>query len=78
MLSNAVYNSCIRTNTGGWYGYVDPGLNSPVETRLNNPADTNYFAPDGLHLNNAGYGVMADHFGQVVNVPHRTTGYFGP
>jgi lysophospholipase L1-like esterase len=78
ILSNAIYNACIRTNAGGWDAYVDPGLNSPIETRLNNPLDTNYFSPDGLHLNNAGYGVMADHFGQIVNVPHRTTGYFGP
>jgi lysophospholipase L1-like esterase len=76
--SNAVFNACIRTYPGGWDGYVDPGLNSPVETRLNNYADTNYFSPDGLHLNNAGYGVLADHFGQIVNVPRRSTGNFGP
>ncbi len=74
----AEYNSCIRTNAGGWDRFVDPGYNSPVETRLNNYSDTNYFAPDGLHLSNAGYGVLADHFGPVVNVPQRTTGFFGP
>jgi lysophospholipase L1-like esterase len=76
--SNAIFNACIRANAGGWDNYVDPGLNSPIETRLNNYADTNYFSSDGLHLNNGGYGVMADHFGQIVNVPRRTTGYFGP
>lgn len=75
---NAQYNSCIRTNAGGWDGFVDPGLNSPVETRLNDYSNTNYFDSDGLHLINAGYGVFADHLGQVVNVPHRTTGFFGP
>jgi hypothetical protein len=57
---------------------VDPGLNSPIETRLNDYTNTNYFYSDGLHLINAGYAVFADHFGQIVNVPHRTTGFFGP
>jgi lysophospholipase L1-like esterase len=75
---NAQYNSCIRTNAGGWDGYVDPGLNSPIETRLDDYTNTNYFDSDGLHLINAGYAVFADHFGQIVNVPHRTTGFFGP
>jgi lysophospholipase L1-like esterase len=75
---NADYNSCIRTNIGNWDGMVDPGLNSLIETRLNNPYDTNYFYTDGLHLVNAGYQVLAQHFGQKINVPHRTTGFFGP
>ena len=78
----AAFNSCIRTNAGGWDGYVDPGFGSPIETRLNNPANTNYFywqgADAGLHLVNAGYTVIADHFGQIVNVPRRASGTFGP
>jgi len=75
---NAQYNAYIRTNAGGWDRYVDPGLNSPVETRLNDYTNTNYYYSDGLHLINAGYAVFADHFGQIVNVPHRTTGFFDP
>lgn len=75
---NADYNACIRTNGGPWDALVDPGVNSPVETRLSNPNNTTYFYSDGVHLSNLGYGVLADHFGQIVNVPHRTTGFFGP
>jgi hypothetical protein len=79
---NALFNACIRTNVGGWDGFVDPGLNSPIETRLNDYANTNYYyysgTDTGLHLINAGYSVFADHFGQIVNVPHRTTGFFAP
>jgi hypothetical protein len=78
LLVDAGFNNCIRTNAGGWDGYVDPGYQSPIETRLNNPYDSNYFSSDNLHLTNGGYGVLADHFGQIVNVPHRTTGSFGP
>jgi hypothetical protein len=74
----AEYNSCIRTNAGGWDNYADPGYLSPVETRLNNFNNTNYFYSDQLHLINAGQSVLADHLGQVINVPHRTTGFFGP
>jgi lysophospholipase L1-like esterase len=74
----AEYNDCIRTNAGGWSSFVDPGYNSPVESRLNNYTDPNYFDPDELHLNNNGYSVLADHFSAIVNVPHRTTGVFGP
>jgi len=29
-------------------------------------------------LTNAGYQVLADHFGQIINVPRRSTGFFGP
>lgn len=76
--TNADYNACIRTNGGPWDRFVDPGLNSPIESRLNDPHNTNYFISDGVHLTNLGYSVMADHFGQIVNVPHRATGSFGP
>jgi lysophospholipase L1-like esterase len=72
------FNFCIRTNVGNYEGYVDPGYLSPVETRLNDYTDLTYYTSDGLHLNNTGYSVIADHFGSVVNVPHRTTGNFGP
>lgn len=74
------FNACIRTNasTANYDGYVDPGYQSPIETRLNSFTDTNYFFTDQLHLINAGQGVIADHIGQVINVPHRTTGFFGP
>ncbi len=75
---HAELNSCVRTNAGGWDAFVDPGLNSPIETRLNNSANTNYFYTDQLHLINAGQSVIADHFGQTVNVPHRATGFFSP
>ena len=74
----AAYNSCIRTNIGNWDGMVDPGYNSPIETRLNNALNTNYYYSDGLHLVNAGYQVLVQHFEQKINVPHRTTGFFGP
>ncbi len=77
-LSNADFNACLRTNAGNWERLVDPGLNSPIEARLNDWTDTNYFYSDGLHLINAGQTVLAEHFGQIINVPHRTTGYFGP
>jgi lysophospholipase L1-like esterase len=76
--SNAMFNAYIRTNSGGWDRYIDPGVNSPIETRLNHPTNLTYFATDGLHLVNAGYGVLADHFGQIINVPHRSTGFLGP
>ena len=78
LAGNSDLNACIRTNGGPWDAYVDPGVNSPIETRLDNPYDTNYFYSDAIHLTNLGYGVLADHFGQIVNVPHRTTGFFGP
>lgn len=77
-LTNGDYNACIRTNGGPWDGLVDPGLNSPTETRLDNPTNTTYFISDGVHLTNLGYKVIADHFGQIVNVPRRTTGAFWP
>jgi len=76
--TNADYNLRIRSQPGGWDRYVDPGVNSPIETRLNNPADPKYFAGDGVHLTNLGYGVLAEHFGQVINVPRRSMGFFGP
>jgi hypothetical protein len=31
-----------------------------------------------VHLTNLGYGVLADHFSQVINVPRRSMGFFGP
>jgi len=68
----------VATSDLGWDRYVDPGVNSPIETRLNNPADPKYFAGDGVHLTNLGYGVLAEHFGQVINVPRRSMGFFGP
>lgn len=76
--SNMVFNACIRTNVANWAGFIDPGLNSPIETRLNNPTNLTYYFTDGLHLTNAGYGVFADHFGQIINVPHRSTGFLAP
>jgi len=76
--TNVDYNMRIRTMPGGWDKLVDPGVGSPIETRLSNPLDFRYFSGDGVHLNNAGYSVLADHFGQVVNLPHRTTGHVGP
>jgi len=75
---NAAYDACIRTNGGPWDRMVDPGVNSPIETRLDNPTNTTYFSSDGVHLTNAGYQVLADHFGQIINVPRRSTGFFGP
>ena len=74
----AIYNALMRTNGGGWDVLTDPGLNSPIETRFNNPQNTNYFAADGMHFNNVGYGILAGYFAQTINVPHRTTGFFGP
>lgn len=76
--TNADYNLRIRSLPGPWDRYVDPGVNSPIETRLNNPSDPKYFGGDGVHLTNLGYGVLAQHFGQVINVPRRATGFFGP
>jgi lysophospholipase L1-like esterase len=76
--TNADYNARIRAQPGGWDRLVDPGVNSPIETRLNNPNDSRYFASDGVHLTNLGYSVLADHFAQVINLPRRGTGFFGP
>jgi hypothetical protein len=81
---SASYNDCIRTNGGPWDRLVDPGMNSPIETRLNNPTDTNYYfypgvsGDQGIHLINAGYGVLATHFGQAIDVQHRSTGFMAP
>lgn len=60
----STYNALIRdgTNTSGIYTSIaDPGWNSPVETRLNDASDLTYFFSDGLHLVNAGYGVVEEH-----------------
>jgi lysophospholipase L1-like esterase len=75
---NADYNLRLRSQPGGWDRFIDPGLNSPIETRLNNPSDPKYFIGDGVHLTNLGYTVLADHLAQVINVPHRAAGFFGP
>ena len=77
-LINGDFNACIRANGGPWDAFVDPGLNSPTESRLNNPGDTNYFYSDEIHLINAGYSVIAVHFAPIVNVPRRSTGSFWP
>jgi lysophospholipase L1-like esterase len=76
--ANIAYNSCIRTLPGNWDYLVDPGINSPIESRLNNPYNLNIYWVDGLHLTNAGYEVLVEHFQQKINVPHRTTGFLGP
>jgi lysophospholipase L1-like esterase len=77
-VTDADYNARIRSQPGGWDRLVDPGVNSPIETRLNNAANPTYFGPDGVHLTNLGYAVLAEHFGHVINLPHRSTGFFGP
>lgn len=77
--ANAAFNSRLRTHPGNWDYLVDPGINSPVESRLNNPYNLNYYyAVDLLHLTNAGYEVLVEHFQAKINVPHRTTGSFWP
>ncbi|HSU53389.1 MAG TPA: SGNH/GDSL hydrolase family protein [Candidatus Dormibacteraeota bacterium] len=76
--TNADYNAQIRLKPGGWDRIIDPGAGSPIETRLSNFADTRYFNTDGIHLTNLGYSVLADHLAQIINVPRRTTGSFGP
>lgn len=78
VVKKAEFNGLIRTNGGNWDGFIDPGYQSPVETRLNSFTNYTYFYTDQLHLTNAGAGVVADHYSQVINVPHRTTGFLGP
>lgn len=79
----AVTNFCnlVRANNNSWWNtnsaVSDSGANSPVEQRLNNATDLNYFLNDGLHLINPGYTVVKEHFEQFLNVPHRGLGFFG-
>lgn len=74
---NTNYNAAIRANKDGWwYAVSDSGCGSPVEPRLNNYADRNYFAADALHLQSSGAGVVCDHFQQFVNLPRRQTGFW--
>lgn len=71
--TTATFNGLVRSN--GWITYVDPGLNSPHESRLSDFSNTN-MCPDQIHPNQFGYAALADAFRQIINVPRRTTGFF--
>lgn len=74
---NTNFNAAVRANKDGWwYGVSDGGCGSPIEQRLNDTSDRNYFAADGLHLQNGGAAVICDHFQQFVNLPRRQTGFW--
>lgn len=53
----AALNTLIRNN---YAGYADLLVDLAADARLSNPDDTTYFHTDKLHLNNAGYDVVAD------------------
>lgn len=50
-------NTLIRAN---WATYADALCDLDADARLSNPADATYFYFDEVHLNNAGYGVIAE------------------
>jgi len=61
------YNYFIRSYTLPTNTVIaDAGLNSTNETRLNDPGNTTYYY-DTLHLVNAGYAVIAEHFRLLLN-----------
>lgn len=59
-------NAFIRTNLT-WDYVVDLA----ADNRLTNYANTTYFDADGVHLNNAGYSVVAELFGSVLSAAGR-------
>ena len=66
------YNLMIRTNVvASWFGRVDSGAGSAVETRLTDNANRTYFYADGTHYVNAGHSVIRDHFSRWLD------GYLG-
>jgi lysophospholipase L1-like esterase len=55
--TQAAVNVLIRAN---WESYADALCDVQADARLSNPLDTTYFSADKLHLNSAGYGVVAE------------------
>jgi len=54
------YNTLIRTGDSTIDRIADYGKASSIETRLNLSTNATYFNADGVHLTNAGYGVIAE------------------
>ena len=59
------YNAWIRTN---WSEIADCCIDPASDSRLMNPDDRRYFAPDLAHLTNEGYEVLGHHVGQTLSV----------
>jgi lysophospholipase L1-like esterase len=55
-VQRALMNTWIRAN---WATYCDALVDVDADTRLQTPTDETYFYTDHVHLNNAGYAVVA-------------------